>query len=124
MKFSLTVPFTRAEGTTHSAPSVPIKILRYDDRTVLYEGIAYIVTGTAVSFVNSRLNLGISPDGLTCSIVMDNGKETIEITETFGEAIHDTGHDVILGMSFLAHFRFVYAGLAQTTTLTYHDPEA
>jgi hypothetical protein len=91
---------------------------------VLYEGVAYLVTGRASSVVNSRLNLEIPPAGLTCLIELTDRDKTLYIMETLGETTDPAGHDVILGRSFLDHFRFVYAGLAQTTTLTYHDPEA
>lgn len=117
MKFSLTVPFTRAEGA-----SVPIQILTRSKK-VLYTGTGQLVTGSPICGVKKSLNLDAVLHENVFLIGLNDGKIGIEIPVLMAEAEEDDwpkrkGYpDVILGMAFLRHFLVNFNGPAQTASL-------
>lgn len=109
--FRLSVPFTREDGA-----SVPLRILDLD-RALMFVTKGLLVTGSADSLINIEVatRIGLNCD-IPCRIAITDGTTTIEISETFRAV--ELQRDVILGMSFMGHFKLVFDGPNKTVTLT------
>lgn len=109
--FEISVTFTQEDGAV-----VPIQILDLE-HGLMHETRGLLVTGSADSLINTTLAtmIGLRLD-IPCLIAMSDGVTTIETTETFRAV--DLQRDVILGMSFMRHFRLFFDGPHKLVTLT------